>query len=227
MIEVDVVPFSIYLTTALLKVAFPPKGNQIEQYYIYSLKPEIGILPVSDDKSKAVEEVYKEALYERRKLEDYNDHTIDRSSLLVKQLQKMLTGGKNYVTDAYVPIIVTGKVSGSSNEFDIRTEIEAMSMAFTSSILVLDCDDSVQLRKRIENGKRIFHVKMAENLLTDSEISHSSSTWLYVNGNKELSKGAMIIESWMDNRAEGVRKALENAKERIPKSRAKVIFIIQ
>ncbi|XP_053382578.1 sterile alpha motif domain-containing protein 9-like [Mercenaria mercenaria] len=225
-IEVDVVPFSKYISRTLLSIDFPPKGNQHQECYVYSLKPDFGILSVNEEGLKETEEFYEMVLQERIKLEVFNDKKLDRTTLLVQQLRKMLTGGNTYVTDAFIPVIVSGKISGIPDELETRAHMKEMAMAFTSSAFVIDCDDSVLLRKDVEGNKRIFHVKTAEDLVTQNEISETSPTWLYCNGNNELSKEAMEIENWIDNRAEGVRKAFEKLKNIIPKSRAKIIFLV-
>jgi hypothetical protein len=137
----------------------------------------------------------------------------------------MPTGRNKYITDEFIPIIVSGKITGSSDENYLRSAVD-MTRAFTSAKLVLDCDSSVKLRNRVEGDKMLYTVKTAEDLIHQADISHRSPTWVYCNGNEELSKETMTLEDWLEARSDWVQNALDVMKKLIPKTRAKVVFLL-
>lgn len=224
-LEVDVVPFTKHVSSDLILIDYPPKGCQRKQCFIYDLSPDCQILPVVADKVHEVQETYAQVLEERKRLEEETDKSGDKKVRLRKKLAKMLTGGNKYVTDEFVPIIVSGKLSGSPREETIRNQLD-VEQAFASSKLILDFDNSVELRKKVEREKVLFGVKTAEDIVSENEISYRSPTWVYCNGNKELSEDRMSIENWLEHRSDGVKNALDIMSKQIPKTRAKVVFLI-
>ncbi|XP_053381828.1 sterile alpha motif domain-containing protein 9-like [Mercenaria mercenaria] len=224
-IEVDVVPFSKHISSQLLSMDFPPKGYQHRQCFVFGVKPDWQILPIAANKVKQVEEVYTKVLQERALLEEANDQSGDKRVRLRKNLVKMLTGGNKYITDEFVPIIVSGNITGLSKEETLRKELD-MKRAFKSAKLVLDFDSSVKLRSKVEDDQMLFTVKTAEDLTLQADLSHTSPTWVYCNGNEELSKENMTMENWLEERSDGVKNALDVMKKLIPKTRAKVVFLL-
>lgn len=227
-IEVDVVPFSKYIDRKIILINFPPKGAQYKQFFTYDLTPDCQILPIAPSKVPEVEEMYIKVLQERERLEEENDKSENNEMRLRKQLVKMLTGGNKYITDEFIPIIVSGNISKSPKEAEIRQKLD-IERAFASSKLILDFDNSVKLREKVEGDKKLYTVQTAEDLIVNNDISHTISTWVYCNGNEELSeqkKERMSIDNWLESRSDGVKNVLDCMKKLIPKTRAKVIFLL-
>ena len=224
-IEADVVPYSRHVSSQFLSIDFPPKGFQHKQCFVYDVKPDCQILPIVSSKVKQVEEIYSKVLSERVLMEEENEKIGDKQVILKKKLVKILTGGNKYITDEFIPIIVSGKITGSPNETELRKTLD-LTRAFTSAKLVLDCDSSVNLRNRVENDKMLYTVRTAEDLILQADISHTSPTWVYCNGNDELSRESMSMEDWLEYRSDGIQNALDAMKKLIPKSRAKVVFLL-
>ncbi|XP_060560500.1 uncharacterized protein LOC132720389 [Ruditapes philippinarum] len=151
-IEIDVVPFSKYISKSFLKIFFPPKGNQKQQCYVYSLKPDAGILPVSEHAIQESENFYENVLQERMNLEQFNDNRISTSSLLEKLLRKMLTGGNIFKQN---PAVVC-KLPHCNGHFIEMTKVERESLEFTD-IEIISGEECIDLEAQMtpEDTRRI------------------------------------------------------------------------
>lgn len=225
--EVDVVPTQWFCPSQVFAILFPPKGCQEEKIFVLSQGPQCEVMTVSPKQLDDLQNVYQKVFQERIQLENCNVKDNEESPDLKKKLSTLLAGtGNDYVTDEFVPIIISGNISGCENEEQIRKDID-MQFAFTSAKAVLDFDASTQLRKQVENNSLTFHVKTAEDFICPDKNSIAQSpVWLHCNGNNDLSMSSYGMIEWANQRRPGVIKMLEAVRETIPKHRARVIFLI-
>ncbi|XP_053381830.1 sterile alpha motif domain-containing protein 9-like [Mercenaria mercenaria] len=228
-IEVDVVPFSCHLNADLLHIKYPPKGSQSLKWFLCDSNE---ILPVSSSKLNEVRDACAQILKHREYLEKDALVYEKKGNHLQNKLKKLITRGNRYVKDELVPIIISGKISDSIGEREIREQLD-VDRAFTAAELVLDFDSSVRLRNKIEENKSSFLVKTAENILhpgkqkyEKTDISDHLPTWLYCNGNDEIQLPAKCLSDWMRERSDGVKNSLSQFRQMIPKERGILIFLV-
>ncbi|XP_052764200.1 sterile alpha motif domain-containing protein 9-like isoform X2 [Mya arenaria] len=225
-LEIDVIPSSYYCPKEIFSICFPPKGPYDTVYFVYDMNPRCNIVTIDESKICSVRCIYADRYEERRTLEKESISESKKDKFLERTLAISLTGkGKKYVTDEYVPIIVTGKI-GRQNEIEFRKQLK-MDLAFKSSCYIIDMDSSSTLRADIEKDTLIFNVKTAEDFLkTDRPELPNEPMWLYCNGYDEKNLGAMKVKEWTDCRLPGIQLALNMIRDNIPKERALVIFMV-
>ncbi|XP_052764421.1 sterile alpha motif domain-containing protein 9-like isoform X2 [Mya arenaria] len=225
-LEVDVIPSSFHCPNEIFPICFPPKGPACTVYFIYDLKPRCNLVTIDGSKIKSVQGQYAERYEARRILEKGILVENNKEEMLERTLAVALTGtGTKYVTDEYVPIIVTGKI-GRHDESDLRKHLK-MDLAFTSSRFIIDLDSSSKLRTEIEKDTLIFNVKTAEDFMqTDRPELTNEPTWLYCNGYDENNVGAMNVKEWTGRRLPGIKRALNMIRDNIPEGRALVLFMV-
>ncbi|XP_052761865.1 sterile alpha motif domain-containing protein 9-like [Mya arenaria] len=225
-LEIDVIPCSYYCPKELFSICFPPKGPYDTVYFVYDMNPRCNIVTIDESKICSVRCIYADRYEERRTLEKESILESKKDKFLERTLAISLTGkGKKYVTDEYVPIIVTGKI-GRQDEIEFRKQLK-MDLAFKSSCYIIDMDSSSTLRADIEKDTRIFNVKTAEDFMkTDKPELPNEPMWLYCNGYDEKNLGAMKVKEWTDCRLPGIQLALNMIRDNIPKERALVIFMV-
>ncbi|WAR16524.1 SAMD9-like protein [Mya arenaria] len=225
-LEVDVIPSSFHCPNEIFPICFPPKGPACTVYFIYDLKPRCNLVTIDGSKIKSVQGQYAERYEGRRTLEKGILVENNKDKMLERTLAVALTGtGTKYVTDEYVPIIVTGKI-GRHDESDLRKHLK-MDLAFTSSRFIIDLDSSSKLRTDIEKDTLIFNVKTAEDFMqTDRPELTNEPTWLYCNGYDENNVGAMNVKEWAGRRLPGIKRALNMIRDNIPEGRALVLFMV-
>ncbi|XP_045180495.2 uncharacterized protein LOC123539788 isoform X2 [Mercenaria mercenaria] len=227
--EVDVVPFSGHIQETCIQIQFPPKGNQRQKCFVYE---ENMIVTIAQSKLKFVEEDFRRLFEERVQLEkELAMPNVSASNRTTQKLKKLLTGGNKFITDAFIPVICSGNMSGCLREAEIRESMVNMSIAFTTSAGVFDFDSSVDLRYLIENENNYFQVKVPEDFISkrcrrESDKTGESKIWLYSNGNEELRNERMETELWYSKRLAGVRAALDQIRQQIPVKRGLVIFLV-
>lgn len=226
-LEIDVVTSSWFCLDQLIPIHFPPKGPQEEKIFLLDQSPLCEILPVDMKNRDSVEELYSKIFVERRSLETERDNLVDEEKRLCKTLSELLKGkGNAYVTDEFIPIIVTGNMSRCENGESIK-KVMNVDIAFSSAKVVLDFDSSTELRKDTENTKRIFNVKTAEDFVSSDNLGPDNQpVWLYCNGNDDLKMKHMELKEWISARLKGVTNALRLYREIIPKFRARVLFLL-
>lgn len=228
-IEIDIVPYSVFLSTDMLPVLYPPKGCQSEKYFIYDINE---ILLVSPSKLNEVNKACAKILDERKHQEGEQSVNEEKDNRIQRKLKQLLTRGNRYVKDELLPIIVLGRISGSQNESEIRNALD-IDRAVTSAELVLDFDSSVEHRNKVEKNKTSFLIKTAENLSKSSmqrndvtDFTETLPIWLYCNGNNEIGNSDMQMSDWMRERSDGVKRQLNHLRQSIPKGRGIVIFLV-
>ncbi|XP_052236590.1 sterile alpha motif domain-containing protein 9-like [Dreissena polymorpha] len=224
--EIDVVPSSLYAFEEMIPLRYPPKGPQNEVTFVYDQNSLCEIVSIGRDTCMFtdVENVYKMRLQERIIIESKVNGFLIETSELRTTLMSNLTGkGSKYVTDEYIPIIVSGNMS---DQVEIWNDI-SMASAFSSAKFVLDFDASPDLRKDVETDRSVFTVKTAENCLDKVQIENTSNpVWVYCNGNTEISQPRMKLKSWTKSRLAGVKSCLDTIRMFIPKGRARILFLL-
>lgn len=225
--EVDVVPTPWFCPLHLISILFPPKGLQEERIFVLNQGPQCEVMTVNNTRHDDLQTFYQGVFQERIKLETSKPDCVKEIPDMKKKLSVLLAGkGNNYVTDEFVPIIISGNITGCLTEEQIRREID-LEFAFMSAKAVLDFDASTQLREQIEDNRLTFHVKTAEDFIRqEKNVFAHNPIWMYCNGNNELSMKSYEMKEWVDKRLPGVTKILETVRETIPKCRARVIFLI-
>lgn len=225
--EIDVIPSTCFCPSELLAVVFPPKGPQSKKIFLLNQAQKCEILTAETCQLDNLQKTYKGVFKQRITLENETNEKKEGNADRMNELKELLVGkGNNYVTDEYIPIIVSGNISGCPNEKQIRGEI-SMEFAYKSAKVVLDFDASTQLRKKIENKKLTFDVKTAEDVTVESKVSiQQNPIWMYCNGNNDLSMNRQEMKDWVKNRFTGVIKLLQTMRDAIPYDRARLIFLI-
>ncbi|XP_060574281.1 uncharacterized protein LOC132731993 [Ruditapes philippinarum] len=151
--EIDIVPFSGYMDDCSMQINYPPKGFQWRKCFVIE---DTMISTIEESKIDGMQQDLKTLYQERVYLEmkDIKSSNETRNIEEQKKLMKLLTGGNKYVTDAFIPIICSGDISGCQNAEFLRENISSMAMAFTSALAVLTLTHQLNLRNGIENGTR-------------------------------------------------------------------------
>ncbi|XP_053382158.1 uncharacterized protein LOC123539661 isoform X2 [Mercenaria mercenaria] len=226
-LEVDVVPYSLYAKEAL-QIRFPQNGYQKAKCYIF-----VNNIITSVDDVEKIASTVKDLYLERKSIEANVVTIEDKEALDLKQIKRLewlLLRGNRYVTDYFYPVICCGQISGTKQEDTVREQISQMSVAFTSAEGVLDFDSSVHLRESIEKGEDVFAVKVPDEFKGSRHRRESGTSkekiWMYANGNVDIHHQTLEGTVWMGKRYKGVKNALGNIRRNIPDGRGLVIFFV-
>jgi len=228
-LEIDVIASSFCCPPKFFAVDFPPRGPSEKRYFAYDLAPRCRIDELDRNRVTEIEKLYwpQFKLREQVELEQCRDDG-KTESYQYKLATSLKNHGVKYVTDEYVPLIVSGRISGCQNESELRSQL-GMQHVFLSAKFVVDMDVSSQLRSEMEGDKMVFNVKTADDMSRlDSGMLdlYSGPLWLYANGFVDKKENAMVIPEWNSKKYPGVNKALRLARDNIPPGRAKVVFFI-
>ena len=227
-LEVDVIASSFCCPPGIFAVQFPPNGPSEERYFVYDLTQRCSIVEVDSEKINDVEKRYLARFKEREQVEKTICFDTSKTESHQLNLLNSLTGqGIKYVTDEFVPLIISGRISGCRNQTELRDQLQ-MQHAFLSAKCVIDMEPSSRLRSDIEGDKRVFTVKTADDIGEETGLSdlYAGPLWLYANGFEDKNNKAMVISEWNSLRYQFIDRILTLARQNIPPGRAKVVLLI-
>ena len=226
-IELDVIPHCEYTKQAVFRAFFPPKGIQEKKLFVLRDKVPYDVVSVPYAEESRVVDLYSDKFKERRSLDEKFATVEEHQKSLAVKLAETLTSGSNYVTDQYIPILCTGKITGTEHEKEIREYFDVPE-AFLSSPAVFDFDPATDLRKQVENQDTVFRVLTTENNITrDSNVlATPNRMWMYCNGNNDLNIPEMTTQEWYQRRYHIVKDVIEVCRQKAPRRRAMVIFLV-